>query len=57
MVKNVRDYQQVEIINGYLAVLNRRADLIKISKHTPSSCQIRLMNGPIRVVHSNKELE
>ena len=57
MVKNVRAYQQVLIIHGYLASLNRRADLIKISKHTPSSCQERIMNVPIRVVHSDKELE
>ena len=27
-----------------------------MSKHAPSSCQIRIMNAPIRVVHSKKEL-
>ena len=30
-------------------------EIIEISQPAPSSCQIRIMNGPIRVVPCNKE--
>ena len=32
-------------------------EIIKISQPAPSSCHERIMNGPIRAVHSDKELD
>ena len=31
------------------------SEIIEISQPAPSSCQERIMNGPIRAVHSDKE--
>ena len=51
-------FQAAFLIQRHLAARIRiMNEIIEISQPAPSSCQERIMNGPIRAVHSDKELK